>query len=182
MHPSLFTQQDKVIINTLSMIAEDYAQQPSDARKIYQIVKDRLLDPNRTPDQRLPVLYVLDSILKNCKGCYIDLVEREAVEWMPLIYTQLQSSPLHQQKLQKVWRTWNEFHLFTSVENWKAMGRCFTESVNDKVKVGGGGSLMAPVAGIARTVRLCVMMLFMLCCLLLLLGLLLGRLLVTNVF
>jgi len=130
------------------MIAEDYADQPSEAEKLYQIVRARLLNcPER--NEILTVMYVLDSILKNAKGCYIAMVERDAVEWMPTVYTKLQTQQ-SQQKLQKVWRTWNEFHLFDT-EQWKAMGRCFSDT-NAKVKVGGGS--MAAVAGISRTVCL----------------------------
>ena len=130
------------------MIAEDYADHRNDATKIYQIIKHRLL--NTSPEKMLPVLYVLDSVLKNAKGCFIELVEQEAVDWMPTVHAQLETVP-NQQKLQKVWRTWNEpFRLFSSPEAWKAMGRCFSDT-NDKVKVGGSSS--QTVAGIARTVR-----------------------------
>lgn len=131
---------DKVIINTLSMIAEDFDSSESSTTKIYEIIKTRLLHGNS--NYMLPVIYLLDSILKNVKGHYIKYVEQDAAEWMPKIHDK--ANGLQQQKLQKVWKTWNEFNLF-SEKSWKAMGRCF----NDDASL--GISLFEPVAGISRT-------------------------------
>ena len=150
--------QDKVIINTLSMIAEDYADQPREAQQLYDIVTSRLRTTSH--DKVLPVIYVLDSILKNAKGCYLTMVERDAVNWMPTVYRLLARVPSSQQKLQKVWRTWNEpFHLFDA-EAWRAMGRCFTESNirSSGSNISGSasfttGTSTGAVAGIPRTTQ-----------------------------
>lgn len=133
-------QQDKVAINALSMIAEDYADRPRDAARLYGIVQDRLR--TASPDQLLPVIYVLDSVLKNARGCFLQMVEQDAAQWMPTAHARLQPWPSSQQNLQRVWRTWNQpFKLF-DVAAWRAMGRCFTET-NAKVKMGGSGATTA---------------------------------------
>lgn len=96
----------------------------------------------------LPLVYVLDSILKNVKGFYIDLVQEDAEQWMPKVHHKLQDA--QRARLKKVWTTWDEFKLF-STDAWKAMGRCFdSQSSNGKSVV---GSSLSNVAGIARTVR-----------------------------
>jgi len=120
------------------MIAEDYADQASDAEQLYKIVQSRLL--TASSENMLPVLYVLDSILKNAKGCYIAMVERDAVTWMPKVYARLHKNRQAQQNLQKVWRTWNEpFHLFDAA-TWRAMGRCFAAEQQPTNEVGGSSS------------------------------------------
>jgi pre-mRNA cleavage complex 2 protein Pcf11 len=128
------------------MIAEDYKDAVGSATKLYHILRQRLLSCKAS--EKLPVLYVLDSVLKNCKGCYIEIVEQDAASWMAVVYNQLDANG--QQKLQKVWRTWNEFQLFSSVSNWKHMGRCFTE-INAAVAL--SSTQFPAVAGISRTVR-----------------------------
>jgi CID domain len=162
--------QDKVIINTLSMVAEDYAASDTSARKLYSIVRTRLLTcsgPNT-----LPVLYVLDSILKNVQRPYVTYVEEENGgddDWMTMVCSKLDRPS--QLKLQRVWKTWNERpyeHLFDPIK-WNAMGRCFsnnntaavasnnsstTASGSTSGKMGAMSSpQFPPVAGIPRTVR-----------------------------
>ena len=95
----------------------------------------------------LPLVYVLDSILKNVKGFYIDMVQEDAAEWMPKVYEKLQDA--QRAKLKKVWETWDKFSLFSS-DAWKNMGRCFDNQSSGKGLV---GTSLSTVAGIARTVR-----------------------------
>ena len=94
-----------MIINTLSMIAEDYKDSVPSATKLYAILRHRLLSCKGS--EKLPVIYVLDSVLKNCRGAYVSIVEQDAASWMAVVYNQLDAP--QQVKLQKVWRTWNEF-------------------------------------------------------------------------
>lgn len=136
--------KDKIKINSLTMIAGDYAESKSSAGSIYQVIRDRLLATSR--DNMLPLVYLLDSILKNVRGFYIDIVQDDAANWMPKVYHKLQDA--QQAKLKKVWNTWEEFKIF-STEAWKAMGSCFDHQ---------SGSILncavSDVAGIARTVRM----------------------------
>jgi pre-mRNA cleavage complex 2 protein Pcf11 len=94
----------------------------------------------------LPLVYVLDSILKNVKGFYIDLVQDDAARWMPTVHEKLQDA--QRAKLKKVWQTWNECQIF-STDAWKAMGLCFDNSIGKNIV----GSSLSSVAGIKRTVR-----------------------------
>jgi CID domain len=133
------------------MIAEDYKDSVKSATKLYEILRTRLLT-STSPLEKLPVIYVLDSILKNCKGAFISIVEADAVTWMAKVYQAI--DVVQRAKLQRVWRTWNDFHLFDA-NAWKTMGRCFTET--NALAVAGltsttsaPGLLYPPVAGISR--------------------------------
>jgi pre-mRNA cleavage complex 2 protein Pcf11 len=130
--------KDKVKINSLTMVAEDHAETTASAKAIYDIIRKRIMSTGR--DNLLPLVYVLDSILKNVKGKFIDVVEVDVAKWMPVVYRQLQKP--QRAKLQKVWKTWNEFKIF-STDSWKAMGECFDEGASTKA---------TNVAGITRTV------------------------------
>jgi pre-mRNA cleavage complex 2 protein Pcf11 len=134
--------KDKVKINSLTMIAGDYAESKSSAASIYQVIRERLLATNR--DNMLPLVYLLDSILKNVRGFFIDIVQDDAANWMPKVYCKLQD--VQQAKLKKVWVTWEEFNLF-STDAWRAMGSCFGSQSGSILN-----SSLSDVAGIARTV------------------------------
>lgn len=127
------------------MVAEDHLDSMASARAIYNVIRTRLLNTHR--DNMLPLVYVLDSILKNVKGKYIDVVEEDAKNWMHIVYRSLLDA--QRTKLEKVWKTWEEYQLFAP-ENWRAMGRCFDVRTSGKVI----GSYISKVAGISRTVSL----------------------------
>lgn len=127
------------------MIADDHKESKASANAIYNVIRKRLLNTSR--DNMLPLVYVLDSILKNAKGYYVEIVEADAAGWMSSVNEKLQDT--QRAKLQKVWRTWNEFKIF-SEESWKAMGRCFDDRASGKAV----GSTVSEVAGISRTVGL----------------------------
>ena len=123
----LGTHPDKVLINTLSMIAEDYSVSfPKSCSSIYQAIKDFLISPDIRPDCKLPLVYVIDSILKNVKGLYIEIMQQDIGQWMNIVYQSLQGNELARTKLRKVWNTWNECKIF-SEGDWKAMGKCFID-------------------------------------------------------
>lgn len=116
---------DKVIINTLSMIAEDYSISfPHSCTKIYHAIRDLLLSRDVKPDCKLPLVYVIDSILKNVKGLYIDIMKKDIHSWMQHVYDILYGDESSRTRLRKVWDTWNRFQIFNE-EEWKEMGQCF---------------------------------------------------------
>jgi CID domain len=134
------------------MVAEDFADSEDSSQKIYRAIRDRLLTCESS-SYVLPVMYVLDSILKNNNHkqqpqIFRTLVEQEAAEWMPKLHKRLDTN--QKQKLQKVWRTWynDTFRLFEET-TWKTMGQCFTDSPPETTAT-------STVFGIARTVRFCV--------------------------
>jgi pre-mRNA cleavage complex 2 protein Pcf11 len=122
---------DKVIINTLSMIAEDYSISfPHSCTKIYHAIRDLLLSREVKPDCKLPLVYVIDSILKNVKGLYVDIMKKDIQTWMQYVYDILYGDEASRTRLRKVWDTWNRFQIFNEDE-WKEMGQCFLkEDVN----------------------------------------------------
>jgi hypothetical protein len=120
------------------MVAEDHSETKASAKAIYDIIRKRIMSTSR--DNLLPLVYVLDSILKNVKGKFIRVIEVDVANWMPVVYRQLQKP--QRAKLQKVWKTWNECKIFSS-DSWKAMGECFDE---------GDSAKATTVAGITRTV------------------------------
>jgi pre-mRNA cleavage complex 2 protein Pcf11 len=118
---------DKVLINTLSMIAEDYSVSfPESSSKIYRAIRDLLLSKDVSSDCKLPLVYVIDSILKNVKGLYIEIMQKDIIQWMEPVYTMLNGNDMARTKLRKVWNTWNEFKIFP-LDEWKNMGKCFTD-------------------------------------------------------
>ena len=141
--------QDRVKINSLSMIAEDYSDSSAGASTIYQMIRDRLLKAPR--NKLIPLVYAVDSILKNAKGHYISEVEADAESWIPAVYKQLQEP--QKAKLEKMWKTWNDSRIFAP-EKLKAMGRCFDAGSSGKSLASGTTS---EVAGISRTVRIVIL-------------------------
>ena len=131
---SLGNYPDKVMINTLSMIATDYQDSFQSATKLYTVWKQCLLQ-SRSIHEKMPILYVLDSILKNVPGkLFRNLVERDYKSWLPATYHVLPT--VQQQKLIKVHQTWKEFNIFTSLEKWKEVGASFLKNAFDD----GGGT------------------------------------------
>ena len=127
------------------MVAEDYSDSLVGAKAIYQVIRDRLLKAPR--EKLLPLVYTVDSIIKNARGHYIAIVENDAENWIPSVYTQLQDA--QKDKFQRMWKTWNDARIF-SPERLKSMGRCF----DDKASGNSLSSSTSQVAGINRTVRL----------------------------
>ena len=152
--------QDKVLINSLTMVAEDHADSQNSAQKVYDCIRGQLL--SASGDHKLPLMYVIDSILKNARGCYITLFQDDAESWMASVYRSLPDDATRT-KLKKVYKTWNDFSLFP-LDKWKAMGECFQDDgINNNS--GGGNANANPgsssdhraagasiVAGIPRTV------------------------------
>ena len=104
---------------------------------------------NTSRDNLLPVVYVIDSILKNVKGLYLNILEKDAIEWMPIVFQKLDET--QRLKLEKVWKTWDEFKLFPQ-ESWKAIGRCFADRSSSNAQTTSSNTI-SEIAGITRTVR-----------------------------
>ena len=106
------------------MIAEDYAEEKESASKIYDCIRSKLLSVSG--DHKLPIIYVIDSILKNAKGTYISIIEEDAKTWMSTVYIEIPDK-VGKEKLKKVWNTWNTFSVFAR-EKWEEMGACFSSN------------------------------------------------------
>ncbi len=151
---------EKVVINGLSMAAEDFASSRSSALRIYDCILERLLDTESpvmsSPDRKLPLVYALDSLLKNVGGVFIDIIQDGAVGWMPRVYDIFDRARKEDEKarLKRVWNTWREFGIIKDADRWREIGRCFLEAeeraraaaASSDVRIAGGGAS----AGIAR--------------------------------
>jgi hypothetical protein len=120
----IFQRQDKVKINSLSMVAEDHADSSRSAAALYDVIRQPLVSPDIHSDRKLPLVYVIDSILKNVKGEFISTIENDAKNWMPIVFKALSDDK--RTKLKKVWNLWKEANVFTSTEKWEEMGQCFS--------------------------------------------------------
>lgn len=117
--------QDKVKINSLSMVAEDHAESKKNARAIYNVIRESLMSRILSIDRKLPLVYLIDSILKNVKGKYIPIIEADARQWLPVVYHSLPEDG--RVKLKKVYNLWKDAGVFSEA-SWKLMGTCFTTS------------------------------------------------------
>lgn len=116
--------QDKVTINSLSMVAEDHADSKRNALALYNCIRERLMSSSVASGRKLPLVYVLDSILKNVKGSFISIIEEDASVWMPIVFDVL--SEEQRLKLKKVWNIWRDVGIFSEA-SWKEMGSCFEQ-------------------------------------------------------
>jgi len=152
---------DKVLINALSMIAEDYSVAfPNSSSNIYHAIRDLLLSRDVRADCKLPLVYVIDSILKNVRGDYIRIMQDDIHDWMGAVFQMLENDDTAQTKLRKVWNTWREFDIFPE-QPWKKMGRCFPDADSkptDKMvtdsKLKAAGIVRAPDGSLHLSVKL----------------------------
>ena len=117
--------QDKLKINSLSMVAEDFSASAKMAKALYETIRTPLLSPSVPKENKLPLVYVIDSLLKNVRGKFIPIIEADAKTWMPVVFEQM--SDEHRAKLRRVWDTWRVSRLF-SEQNWEDMGVCVVEA------------------------------------------------------
>ena len=107
------------------MVAEDFAASSKMAKALYETIRTPLISRSVPKENKLPLVYVVDSLLKNVRGNFIPIIEADAKTWMPVVFEQM--SEEHQAKLRKVWNTWRDCKLF-SEKNWEDMGICFVEA------------------------------------------------------
>jgi pre-mRNA cleavage complex 2 protein Pcf11 len=147
---------EKVAINSLSMAAEDFAASRSSALTIYGCVLSRLVDRTSpgisSPDRKLPLVYVLDSLLKNVKGVFIDIIQDDAANWMSTVYDIFDKAKKEDEKarLKKVWNTWREFGVIKDAEKWREIGKCFLRADEKAKAAADARTAAAASAGIAR--------------------------------
>ena len=132
--------QEKATINALSITADDFSTLPSSATKLYTAIKTRLLQTS-TPGHLIPLVYVIDSLLKNVGGTYIPIILNDAQSWMGSVHDTLSKSGdvSGVARLKKVWNTWREQGVVKDESMWKKIGECFEEKeVIDVDAVEGG--------------------------------------------
>ncbi|KAG0100700.1 hypothetical protein BGZ93_007690 [Podila epicladia] len=96
------TFNSKPIITNLTIIAE---KNPGAAKVIVPIIEERLR--SAPPNQKLPMLYLIDSIIKLVGGPYLDLFERIIVNLFLDTYSVVDSTT--KASIERVLRTWPNF-------------------------------------------------------------------------
>lgn len=158
---------EKIKINSLSMAAEDFASSHKSATTIYKCILSRLIDTKTTPgggisspDRKLPLVYVIDSLLKNVGGVYIDIIQDDAANWMRIVYDIFDMNKKEDEKarLKKVWNTWKEFGVIKDIDKWreeKAKAAAVVAATSSSNSGGGGavvfernadGTLIIPIS------------------------------------
>ncbi|XP_026285069.1 pre-mRNA cleavage complex 2 protein Pcf11 isoform X2 [Frankliniella occidentalis] len=95
------TVNSKPHINALTMLAEDYLNY---AEAIVKAVDDHL---QKVPSSvKLPILYLIDSIIKNVGKVYITLFSRTIVQSFSTVFEQVDEKT--RQQMYKLRQTWNE--------------------------------------------------------------------------
>lgn len=118
------------------MVAEDHADSRKNAAAIYNIIKEPLLSSTVSADRKLPLVYVVDSILKNVRGKYIPVIELDAETWLSAVNQSLSEDK--RVKLKKVYNLWRDAGVFSEA-SWKKMGAAFAAVSPD-----GGGMEVNP--------------------------------------
>ena len=159
---------DKVLINTLTMIAEDYSKSyPKSSLEIYNVIKELLLSHSMKPGCKLPLVYVIDSILKNARGLFVDIMKDDFDNsnssnnsssnndndndnnWMQDVFQFLDNDEPSKQKLRIVWNTWEQFNIFPN-QTWTNIGKCFIEEDKEILNAKLVADAKAKAAGIER--------------------------------
>ena len=135
-------------INSLSMVAEDHAGSRANAKAIYECIRQPLVSPKISSDRKLPLVYVIDSILKNVKGKFIPIIEEDARMWIPVVYDALTETS--RAKLKKVWNLWKDSGVFKE-SSWKEMGSCF--SLEGSSSGAGGGPSTTDGSGLSAKLQ-----------------------------
>ena len=119
------------------MVAEDHASSLKAATTLYNSIKNLLISNKIHPERKLPLVYVIDSILKNTnthnnskKSHFISIVEGDAEQWLPIVYESLDQHPntkVQTAKLKKVLHTWKDFQVFPDPLAVTKMVQCLDE-------------------------------------------------------
>lgn len=149
--------QEKAAINALSISAEDFSSSPSSASIIYNCIRarlfaDELATSNAESRKLIPLVYVIDSLLKNVGGAYIDIILNDASTWMPHVHSILHRAGDQDGKarLKKVWNTWRDFGVVKDEERWKNIGQCFVNEAQARNAPGAASAASSSSGGFAR--------------------------------
>jgi pre-mRNA cleavage complex 2 protein Pcf11 len=93
----------KPLINSLTMMAEDYMKQ---APIVVQTIESHLA--RAPPNCKLPVLYLIDSIIKNVKRDYITLFAENIVTSFCRVFERVRADEKTRLQMWKVRQTWTE--------------------------------------------------------------------------
>lgn len=75
---------DKIIINALTGTAKRHSTDKAQA--ITKVLQSMLVDPNHPAKHKLPICFLVDSIVKNISDPYADLFEEGLTRWFCSAY------------------------------------------------------------------------------------------------
>ncbi|GAB0098150.1 hypothetical protein DMENIID0001_138570 [Sergentomyia squamirostris] len=111
----------KPLINMLTIIAEENIEH---AAVIVRAVKQHLDQVN--PDVKLPVLYLIDSIVKNVGGNYVDLFENHIVKMFCGVFEKVNEKV--REKMFALRQTWNEVFKQEKLHTLDKSVKCMDEN------------------------------------------------------
>eukprot|EP00752_Nemacystus_decipiens_P001905 g1835.t1 len=101
---------DKVIINALTGTAERHREDK--AQGITTVLQNMLVDPNHPAKHKLPICYLVDSIVKNISDPYADLFEVGLTHWFCTAYDAVDDKS--KRHLARVLATWEVQSIFSA--------------------------------------------------------------------
>ncbi|GMH80447.1 hypothetical protein TL16_g08551 [Triparma laevis f. inornata] len=110
----LNSHPDKQIINTLTMLCEDFHTSPTAVAKLYNLIRSELLNVNTDDTHKLPLIYLLDSLLHNADDPSLLLYKNKITEEIKLIYNSVYSSVNEKDKkrLERLAGIWEKNSMF----------------------------------------------------------------------
>ncbi|GMH73062.1 hypothetical protein TrST_g10224 [Triparma strigata] len=111
---SLGGHPDKKIINSLTMLCEDYNTSPSASSQLYNLIRTSLLNSSTPSSHKLPLIYLLDSMLHNADDVSSKLYKKLISGEVKLVYNSVWNSVEEKDKkrLQRLAGIWEKNEMF----------------------------------------------------------------------
>lgn len=124
----LGSHPDKAKINAITMLAEDYADDREGAEEFYKIVRSRILSADTANACKLPLVYLVDSILNNAKGEFMAVVEDTISRVFLSVYIKIAEA--HKKKLKRLLGIWKDNERFSGETIATMEGFCSSSSLS----------------------------------------------------
>mmetsp|Transcript_19083 Transcript_19083/g.39750 ORF Transcript_19083/g.39750 Transcript_19083/m.39750 type:complete len:458 (+) Transcript_19083:4-1377(+) len=125
---ALGSHPDKAKINAITMLAEDYADDSVGANDFFAIIRGRMLSVNTSNLFKLPLVYLVDSILNNAKGEFISIIEETITSIFLSVYTKIDD--LSKKKFARLLTFWKKNKMFSADKINAMEGICAGDSFN----------------------------------------------------
>ncbi|GMI42170.1 hypothetical protein TrCOL_g12921 [Triparma columacea] len=106
----LGSHPDKAMINAITMLAEDYADDSVGANEFYAIIQARMVSDETSALFKLPLVYLVDSMLNNAKGEFITVVGETITTVFLSVYSKIDDQS--KKKLARLLTIWKKNSMF----------------------------------------------------------------------